>query len=171
MEKLGEARDVPGAAGQSRQHQRTTRPRRPPLAGATPNRRRRSLRHAGGRDVPAVPASHRRAAAIRPIRSRHHHRPAPASIPNQTKSPLRAGPRSGHGPAGSGGCTSRRRGGQPAPASHTAGLERPCPPQPTSEERRKATPPPSPRAGRVAGDPLRQRHGVGERACGGGDVG
>ena len=127
----------------------------PPPPKPAPRGRPRRARSAG---QPPPPRAHR-AAAIRPIRSRHRRRPAPASIPNQTKSPFRAGPRSGHGPAGSGGCTSCRRGGRLVPVSHAAGPERPRPPQPTSEERRKAMPPPSPRAGRVAGDPLRQRRG------------
>ncbi|CAN6183599.1 unnamed protein product [Urochloa humidicola] len=147
----------------------------PPPAGVTPNRRRRSLHHEGGRDVHAAPAT--AAAPLSqfrlhpPIRSRHRRRPAPASIPHQTKRPLRAGSRSGHGPTGSGSYTSRRHGGRPASASHAVGPKRPRPPQPTSEERRKATSPPSPWAGRVAGDPLWQRRGVGERASGGGGGG
>jgi hypothetical protein len=62
----------------------------------------------------------------------------------------------------SGDHTTRRCRGWPAWASPAAVPERLCPPQPTSEKGKQATPPPFPRANRDASDPLWQRHGKGE---------
>jgi hypothetical protein len=114
------------------------------------------------------PPRARRVAAIRSCCCRC---PTPVFIPTKTRSLLRASPRSGQGPAGSRDHTARRRKGKPAPASTAVVPKRPPLPQPTSEERKKATLPPSPRAGRDASDPLWQRCGEGEGESGGGGLG